>query len=33
MALKDAVNIEQSFLMEGTHDSLRDCKGLVESAA
>ncbi|MGF6152556.1 hypothetical protein QFZ84_003547 [Pseudomonas fluorescens] len=33
MALKAAARIEQSFLMEDTLDSLRDRKGLVESAA
>ena len=31
--LKDAVKIEQPFLMEDTRDSLRDFEGLVESAA
>jgi len=29
----DAVKIEQLFLMGDTQDSLRDCEGLVESAA
>lgn len=31
--VKDAVKIEQPFLMEDTQDSLRDFEGLVESAA